>query len=375
MHLDDATPASRPPGATSAPGTPCAPCASGPDAPANAPSLPSGRYVGRFAPSPSGPLHRGSIVAALASWLDARAHDGRWILRIEDIDPPRQRAGALDAILAQLHALGLTHDGEVQYQSAHVDRFEHALDRLRGMGRVYPCGCTRREIAIAASKAGIDGAAGGGGGPGGGATGAPADPLTADPLTADPLTYTGRCRDGLPAGRSARAWRFRLDDESVAFDDRALGQQRQHPLRHGGDFVLRRADGLWAYQLAVVVDDAASGITDVVRGADLLGSTGRQIMLQRALGLPTPRYLHLPLVVDSQGRKLSKSEDARPVALDAPAETLARAAQVLGLRTDGLPVDSAERWLDAAIVRWRDQFGLGASAVGTLPPNSTASFA
>ena len=316
----------------------------------------SARYIGRFAPSPSGPLHRGSIVAALASWLDARAHSGSWLLRIEDIDPPRERAGAAATIREQLRLLGLQHDGEVQFQSAHTSSYEAALERLREAGRVYPCACSRKEIALASGRIAL-------------ATGQPLH-------DGDEPAYPGTCRGGLAPGRSARAWRFRLEAEVVRFDDRALGPQVQCPLRQGGDFVLRRADGLWAYQLAVVVDDAASGVTDIVRGADLLGSTGRQILLQRALGWPAPRYLHLPLVVDANGRKLSKHEGAQAVPIDSPIGELERAADFLGLFTGDLPRSGkVERWLDAAVTRWRDQFGPGASGVGTLPPSSTASFA
>ena len=315
------------------------------------PSLqtPPSRYVGRFAPSPSGLLHRGSIVAALASWLDARAHDGRWLVRIENIDPPRERAGAAIAILAQLAALGLDHDGEVWYQSQHLTGYEAAFEQLQSLGLVYACACTRRELALSAGSVDERAAA------------------------TDDIAYPGTCRNGIAPGRTPRASRFRLDASEVVFDDRALGPQKQCPLRQGGDFVLRRADGYWAYQLAVVVDDAASGVTDVVRGADLLGSTGRQILLQRALGLPTPRYLHLPLVVDALGRKLSKHEGADPVGTDQPLFELERAARFLGLQTSGLPTDGPARWLRAAVTQWRDQFGPGASALGTLPPSSTAS--
>jgi glutamyl-Q tRNA(Asp) synthetase len=249
-----------------------------------------GAYVGRFAPSPTGPLHFGSLVAAVASWLDARAAGGRWLVRIEDLDKPRERPGAADAILRQLEALGLTWDGEVVRQSERVALYRAALERLQRMGAAYWCGCSRREIADSALAP--DGA----------------------------NVYPGTCRAGIPAGRRARAVRVRTTPQVIRFVDRLQGAIEQSVERAVGDFVVYRADGVFAYQLAVVVDDAAQGVTDVVRGADLLDSTARQIHLQRLLGLPEPRYLHVPVVLDATGRKLSKqtgAPDVRPADLRA----------------------------------------------------------
>ena len=239
--------------------------------------------TGRFAPSPTGPLHFGSLAAALASWLDARAAGGRWLVRIEDLDSPREQPGAADEILRTLERLGLCWDGPVLFQSARKPFYERAIRRLER--HCYPCGCTRREIADSSLGLAADGA----------------------------QIYPGTCRDGLAPGRAPRALRLRVPDEEVAFDDRVQGRITQQLAREVGDFVLRRADGPFAYQLAVVVDDAAQGVTDVVRGADLLDSTARQIHLQKLLGLPTPRYLHIPAVIDAGGEKLSKQTEARPV--------------------------------------------------------------
>lgn len=240
---------------------------------------------GRFAPSPTGPLHFGSLVAALGSCLEARARgggSGRWRVRMEDVDAPRCRQEHADAILALLEACGFEWDGEVLYQSARTARYREVLEDLKRAGAVYPCGCTRAELA--AAPPGIDGAP----------------------------VYPGTCRAGLPPGKRARAWRLRLTGE-VAFDDAVQGRQAQRLERDVGDCVLLRADGLFAYQLAVVVDDADQGIDHVVRGADLIHSTPRQIHLQQILGLPTPQYAHLPVVLDANGQKLSKQTLAAPV--------------------------------------------------------------
>lgn len=266
--------------------------------------------VGRFAPSPSGPLHRGSIVAALGSWLDARAAGGHWLLRIEDIDPLRERPGAAAMIARQLTALGLDWDGAILHQSGRDAAYAAALDRLAASGLIYACRCTRREAANW-----------------------PRSPGSGEPI------YPGTCkrlglidpRDWATAAARRLAIRWHLPDQPVSFVDRRLGRQTQQPATAAGDPVLRRADGLWAYQLAVVVDDGDSGITDVVRGEDLLAGSGRQILLQQALALPTPRYLHLPLVMAADGRKLSKHEGAAAAGLSDPLATLAEAAEVLGL--------------------------------------------
>ncbi len=240
-------------------------------------------YRGRFAPSPTGPLHFGSLVAAVGSYLEAKKHHGTWLVRMEDLDTPRTVAGAASAILQTLEAYGLHWDGPVLYQSERTDAYEHALHALQRSGMAYPCACTRREIADSALH-GIEG----------------------------PI-YPGTCRHGVPAGRPARAWRVRTDDTPIAFDDALQGRVTQCLEREIGDFVVRRADGLFAYQLAVVVDDAYQNISHVVRGADLLLSTPRQIWLQRLLNLPTPQYMHLPIAVNERGEKLSKQTLAAPV--------------------------------------------------------------
>jgi glutamyl-Q tRNA(Asp) synthetase len=239
-------------------------------------------YVGRFAPSPTGPLHFGSLVAALASWLDARAAGGRWLVRIEDLDAPRAQPGAAQDILRTLSRLGLEWDGDVVYQSQRAHLYQQALQRLEG--HTYWCGCTRREIADSALGLAADGA----------------------------QIYPGTCRDG--TRKTRRAMRVRTTTEVTSFTDRVQGRQQQALESDVGDFVLHRADGQYAYQLAVVVDDAEQGITDVVRGADLLDSTARQIWLQRLLGYPQPRYLHIPAAVNAAGEKLSKQTGAAPVA-------------------------------------------------------------
>jgi glutamyl-Q tRNA(Asp) synthetase len=268
------------------------------------------RYRGRFAPSPTGPLHFGSLAAAVASYLDARHHGGAWLLRMEDLDGPRCVDGAADDILRTLACFDLHWDEEIVYQSRRTSAYDDALRRLQGLGLAYPCACTRREIADSAQH-GIDG-----------------------------LIYPGTCRGGIPAehlhaaeaaGRS-HAWRVRTDrlrgwdgaPGAIAFDDELQGRIVQHLEHDVGDFVVKRADGLYAYQLAVVVDDAFQGVTHVVRGADLIASTPRQIYLQRLLGLPVPHYMHLPLAVDERGEKLSKQTLAAPVDCAHVSETLWR---------------------------------------------------
>lgn len=257
-------------------------------------------YTGRFAPSPTGPLHCGSLAAALGSWLDARAARGAWFVRIEDLDGPREQPGAAQQILSTLHACGLDWDGEVVVQSLRSDRYRAALAQLDALGATYPCGCTRKEIADSAPA--IDGA----------------------------RVYPGTCRGGLSGKRGARTLRVRTAVDPIVFVDRLFGKLSQSVEREVGDFVLWRADSLYAYQLAVVVDDAAQGITDVVRGADLIDSTARQIHLQRLLGLAEPRYLHLPVAVDAAGRKLSKQTGARPVEPARAGAEVARALAFLG---------------------------------------------
>jgi glutamyl-Q tRNA(Asp) synthetase len=285
-------------------------------------------YIGRFAPSPTGPLHAGSLVAALGSWLDARAHDGRWLVRIEDVDQPRCVAGADRVILQQLALCGLTPDEEPVRQSARGALYQAALDQLVADGRAYPCGCSRRDIEEALAAQGRPRRRHG------------------------ELVYPGTCRDGVH-GRAPRAWRFRTTPGVVHWTDRRLGAQHQDVAAEVGDFVLKRADGLWAYQLAVVVDDARQGITDVVRGQDLTDNTARQILLQRALAVTTPRYLHLPLVLGANGEKLSKQNGAQALDTSEPLAVLNRAAGWLGLPPQRGPAASA---LAAWQRQWRDSY-------------------
>nr|WKF58898.1 Glutamyl-Q tRNA(Asp) synthetase [Paraburkholderia busanensis] len=263
-------------------------------------------YRGRFAPSPTGPLHFGSLVSALASWLDARAHRGTWLVRIEDIDAPRTVPGAADDILATLAHFGMHADEPPVWQSHRMARYQQALEQLKSTGSIYPCGCTRKEIA---------------------------DSLLNAHTRNTTLAYPGTCRDGLH-GKTARAWRLRVPDGDAAivhFQDRWQGAQMQNLATEVGDFVLRRADDQWAYQLAVVVDDADERITHIVRGVDLMDSTARQIYLQRCLGVPTPAYLHVPVVTNALGEKLSKQNGATALDKEKPLDALNAAARHLGL--------------------------------------------
>jgi glutamyl-Q tRNA(Asp) synthetase len=266
-------------------------------------------YRGRFAPSPTGPLHAGSLVAAFASWLDARAHAGQWLLRIEDVDRPRTVPGADEEILRQLGACSLLPDAPPTWQSQREPLYQAALDRLVREGKAYPCGCSRKDIAVALRAQGRDRTRHG------------------------ELVYPGTCRGGL-AGKEARAWRLRVPDGVVPWTDRRVGVRLQNVAEEVGDFVLKRADGLFAYQLAVVVDDAAQGITHVVRGEDLVDNTPRQLLLQRALGAAMPQYLHAPLVLGPNGEKLSKQNGAAAVDVSDPSAALAAAARVLGIAVD-----------------------------------------
>jgi glutamyl-Q tRNA(Asp) synthetase len=287
-------------------------------------------YVGRFAPSPTGPLHAGSLAAALASWLDARAHGGRWLVRTEDVDAPRCVAGADALILAQLDGCGLRPDAPPLRQSTRGAAYAGAVETLLARGAAYPCGCTRREIESSLA--------------------APGRPRHAERV------YPGTCRDGLH-GKPARALRLRTQqpdggDTLIDWHDRRLGAQRQNVTREVGDFVLRRADGLWAYQLAVVVDEAWQRVTHVVRGEDLADNTPRQIHLQRALGLPLPRYLHTPLVRAADGEKLSKSHGAKAIVPGTAA--LREALTALELNAQGVSLDGL---LTDAIAQWRARWG------------------
>ena len=283
----------------------------------------AGGYRGRFAPSPTGPLHAGSLVAALASWLDARAHVGAWLVRIEDVDGARCVAGADREILSQLARCGLLPDEDPVWQSNRSSLYQSALDRLVAGGHAYPCGCSRKDIEAALA-----------------ASGRPR-------VRGEEAPYPGTCRNGLH-GKPARSWRLRVQEGVVAWSDRRIGAQQQDVARDVGDFVLRRADGLWAYQLAVVVDDADQRITHVVRGEDLADNTPRQLLLQRALGVPQPGYLHTPLVLAADGEKLSKQNGAQPLDLRDPLAALNSAARVLGLQpqTGSVP-DALAAWVHA----------------------------
>ena len=311
--------------------------------------MPSPQYRGRFAPSPTGPLHFGSLVAAIGSYLEAKKHNGIWLVRMEDLDTPRCVAGAADDILRTLEAFGLHWDETVLYQSQRTVAYEDALQKLHAMGAVYLCACTRKEIADSAMH-GIEG-----------------------------QIYPGTCRNGIPAGRQARAWRVRTnlhlsnpppmgvgtklpspsgggageEGTSIAFNDILQGHIAQSLENEVGDFVVLRADGLFAYQLAVAVDDAFQGITHVVRGADLLNSTPRQIYLQRLLNLPTPHYMHLPIAVNTQGEKLSKQTLAAPVDADNPVATLLRTLTFLQQKPPAeLSGHELDAVLDWAIAHW-----------------------
>jgi glutamyl-Q tRNA(Asp) synthetase len=282
------------------------------------------QYRGRFAPSPTGPLHFGSLVAAAGSFLEARTRGGEWLVRMEDLDPPRVEAGAADGILRTLEACGLDWVGQVLCQSARNDAYHSALHRLRELRLVYPCACSRREIA--------DSAIGGTEGP----------------------VYPGTCRGGIAAGRSARALRLDTSGAAVAFEDALQGHITCQLERESGDFVLYRSDGVYAYQLAVVVDDAEQGITDVVRGADLLASTPRQIYIQQLLRLPQPRYAHLPVAVNARGEKLSKQTLALPVDAAQPLPALMAALSFLGQQPPrGLERATVRELWAWAIENWR----------------------
>jgi glutamyl-Q tRNA(Asp) synthetase len=285
------------------------------------------RIFGRFAPSPTGPLHLGSLVAAVGSWLFARAAGGSWLVRMEDLDTPRVVPGAAEEILRTLERYGLTWDGEVVLQSRRLKHYDAALEILLMDGNAFACACSRADLARAASA-----------------------PDRADPI-ANGL-YPGTCRGGLPPGKEARAIRFRVPAGRIFLEDRVFGPLSEDVAVAVGDIVVRRADGPYAYQLAVVVDDAEQGVTEVVRGADLLSSTARQITLQRALKVPTPSYAHLPLVLGPDGRKLGKRDGALPLA--GQDEERVRTALASALRILGqVPVDGSPReMLDEALRRF-----------------------
>ena len=295
---------------------------------------------GRFAPSPTGELHAGSLVSALASWLDARSLKGEWWVRMEDVDGPRCIDGAAAKILQQLSLCGLHSDGEVLYQSDRSNIYQQVLNQLIDNGLAYPCACTRKEIEDLQVSLG----------------------LSLERHTS--AIYPGTCRSGLN-GKPARSWRFNVSQWStlrgspdVHWIDRQLGPQVQNVQEEVGDFVLKRADGLWAYQLAVVVDDAAQGITHVVRGEDLTDNTARQYLLQEALGFEHPQYMHMPLVLSANGEKLSKQNGAKALDLSSPRAVclaMQSAASTLGLSTLKLNAcDSAD--LDEALSTWTQEW-------------------
>lgn len=269
--------------------------------------------VGRFAPSPTGDLHFGSLVAAVGSYLEARSAGGSWLLRIEDIDPPREVAGSARRIIDDLGRLGLVPDGPVLFQSNRLEAYQGAVDQLLEKGLAYPCGCSRKDL----SESG---------------------------------RYTGTCRNGIPGGRTPRAIRFRVEPGVCVFKDKLQGPVSDSPADISGDFIIRRADGLFAYQLAVVIDDEFQGVTQVVRGADLLDSTSRQICLQKALGFDPPDYMHLPLVISADGKKLSKRLRTDPVKTREPAIAVTQALRFLGQDPPvGLSLNDLWKW---AIEHW-----------------------
>ena len=280
--------------------------------------------IGRFAPSPTGPLHFGSLVAACASYLDARSKEGKWLVRMEDIDKSREQAGAADAILQALQVFGFEWDGEILWQSQRSEFYQDIMEQLKYAGLVYPCGCSRREI-IACARVGLDG----------------------------PI-YPGFCREGLKNGKQPRAWRLRVDHQEICFTDQLQGRICHDLAANVGDFVLKRADGFFAYQLAVVIDDAQQGVTDVVRGADLLDSTTRQIFLQQLLGYHTPRYAHIPVARDASGLKLSKQNHAPALSLSNINQQLIQAFEFLGLEHQLFDADMPlyELW-QTAIGLWK----------------------
>ncbi|NOR19487.1 MAG: tRNA glutamyl-Q(34) synthetase GluQRS [Xanthomonadales bacterium] len=285
--------------------------------------MPQHPVTGRFAPSPTGSLHFGSLVAAVGSYLEAKCTGGSWLLRIEDIDPPREVAGSSAKIIADLHRFGMYADEPALYQSDRILAYQKAVEDLVDAGRAYPCACSRKDL--------------------------PASGI-----------YPGTCRNGIPAEKTPRAIRFRLDDGGCEFTDGIQGRIHESPATSCGDFIIKRADGLFAYQLAVVVDDDFQGITQVVRGADLLDSTCRQIALQQALGFESPRYMHLPVALSGEGKKMSKRDQSDPVKHQDPAYAVFQALHFLGQKA---PADSGlealwawalEHWDNSLIARQKE---------------------
>ena len=281
------------------------------------------QYTGRFAPSPTGPLHFGSLIAAVASYADAKSNQGQWLLRIEDLDPPREHPGAADSFPRLLEHYGFAWNGPILRQSTRGEAYRAALDALREARKAFPCACTRAELERAPAGA-----------------------------AAGERVYPGTCRNGISPGRSARSWRLSVGAEPITFMDRVQGRQSQNLARDVGDFVISRADGLWAYQLAVVVDDRDQGITDVVRGADLLTSTPRQIWLQLQLNAPVPRYAHIPVAVNAAGEKLSKQSRAPPLTLERPQSALCAAWRFLNQEVPDVDLANVAEFWQWAIPRW-----------------------
>jgi glutamyl-Q tRNA(Asp) synthetase len=285
-------------------------------------------YIGRFAPSPTGPLHAGSVATALGSWLDARAHQGQWLLRIEDIDTHRNANHAVAHIMHTLQHLGLNWDGQVLYQSQRSAAYQLALNTLASINRAYRCACSRKEIA---------------------------DSLTHTTLFKhSKLIYPGTCAQGIGHDKKARSTRFRVPNQPITWQERLHGKQFEQLTQSCGDFVIHRADGVWAYQLAVVVDDADQGVTHIVRGADLMNSTARQIALQNALNFLTPSYCHLPVVLASNGEKLSKQNGAEAVRINQPIVTLN--AAFTHFRFNAIAATTVQEWLQKAVRAWAIRF-------------------
>lgn len=273
----------------------------------------SAPVIGRFAPSPSGDLHFGSLVAAVGSYLEAKSSGGSWLLRIEDIDPPREVAGSTSRMINDLHRLGMQPDGPVLYQSSRLDAYQRVVDQLLVKGLAYPCACSRKDL--------------------------PASGI-----------YPGTCRNGIADGKNPRSVRFCVDGSTCNFTDKLQGQISESLIDTSGDFIIHRADGLFAYQLAVVVDDDYQGVTQIVRGADLLDSTCRQICLQKALGLVTPDYMHLPVAISTDGKKLGKRMQTDPVKHQDPAYAVGQALHFLGQHPPaGLSLETLWVW---ALEHW-----------------------
>jgi len=288
--------------------------------------LTASAYIGRFAPSPTGPLHFGSLVTATASYLDARAHNGKWIVRMEDLDKPREVAGAAQDILDTLRSFAFCWDGTLLFQSRRDAAYRDILAQLISQNLAYPCGCSRQEISVIA-RMGVDG-----------------------------LIYPGTCRHGLATSKHARVWRLQVSNQQIGFTDHIQGFRCQQLADDVGDFVIRRADGLFAYQLAVVADDAMQGITRVIRGADLLDSTPRQIYLQQQLGFTTPSYAHVPVATNFHGEKLSKQTRSQPVKHRDSSAVMCRVLHFLGMQPPAdlqyEPLDVLWHW---AIKHWQIQ--------------------